>query len=156
MRANFSNHLTWLIINFKQVFQVTIEHNSNSTNSILSFIPNIEDTGKFLKCRAENVEMTASQLEDSWSLQIDCNFLTSNIFWALTRLFTDLPRAVLRLGPTLNANKIKEGDDVYFECGVDAKPAIYKTSWWFNVSISIFTTKKKEFPIYTQKSNQSR
>ena len=46
----------------------------------------------------------------------------------------DVPRAELRLGPTLDANKIKEGDDVYFECSIDAKPAIYKTSWWFNVS----------------------
>ena len=34
----------------------------------------------------------------------------------------------------MDANKIKEGDDVYFECSIDAKPAIYKTSWWFNVS----------------------
>ena len=54
-------------------FQVTLEHNSNSTNSVLNFVPNIEDAGKFLKCRAENIEMTASQLEDSRSLEINCN-----------------------------------------------------------------------------------
>ena len=41
--------------------------------------------------------------------------------------------AELALGPTLDADKIKEGDDVYFECNIDAKPAIYRTSWWFNV-----------------------
>ena len=45
----------------------------------------------------------------------------------------DLPVAELALGPTLDADKIKEGDDVYFECNIDAKPAIYRTSWWFNV-----------------------
>lgn len=95
--------------------EVTLEHNSNSTNSVLKFVPKIEDAGKFLKCRAENIEMTASQLEDSRSLEINY-----------------LPRADLSLGPTLDASRIKEGDDVYFECNIDAKPAIYKTSWWFN------------------------
>ena len=54
--------------------QASLEHNLNSTNSILNFIPNIEDTGKFLKCRAENLEMTASQIEDSWNLDIDCEW----------------------------------------------------------------------------------
>ena len=38
------------------------------------------------------------------------------------------------MGPTLDADNIKEGDDVYFECTVDAKPPIYKTTWNFNVS----------------------
>ena len=55
-------------------FQVTVLHNSNTTNSILNFIPNIGDTGKFLKCRAENLEMSASQIEDSWNLDINCNY----------------------------------------------------------------------------------
>ena len=53
---------------------------------------------------------------------------------ALFLLSADLPSASLSLGPTLVAEKIKEGDDVYFECSIDAKPPIYKTSWWFNVS----------------------
>ena len=52
--------------------QVTLEHNSNSTNSVLKFVPDISDAGKFLKCRAENIEMTASQLEDSRNLEINC------------------------------------------------------------------------------------
>ena len=47
---------------------------------------------------------------------------------------SDLPQAALSLGPNFDANKIKEGDDVYFECRIEAKPVIYKTSWWFNVS----------------------
>lgn len=99
----------------EQDAEVSVLHNSNTTNSILNFIPNIEDTGKFLKCRAENLEMPASQIEDSWNL--DINYI---------------PVAELTLGPTLDADKIKEGDDVYFECNIDAKPASYKTSWWFN------------------------
>ena len=119
--------------------------------------------------------MTASQLEDSRSLEINCNshiglndltvsrpvigrlcpILCSYWLELSNRLplshnhihsagtvytqtysiyFPDLPRADLSLGPTLDASRIKEGDDVYFECNIDAKPAIYKTSWWFNVS----------------------
>ena len=46
----------------------------------------------------------------------------------------DLPRVSLKLGPTLKADNIKEGDDVYFECSIKAKPKAYKIEWKFNVS----------------------
>lgn len=49
--------------------------------------------------------------------------------------FADLPRVSLKLGKTLNADNIKEGDDVYFECSVKAKPKAYKIEWKFNVSL---------------------
>ena len=49
-----------------------MDHNSNSTNSVLNLVPSVGDGGKFLKCRAENVEMAASQIEDSWNLEINC------------------------------------------------------------------------------------
>ena len=67
-------HIQYLIkIDLIVMFvQVTLEHNSNSTNSVLKFVPDISDAGKFLKCRAENIEMTASQLEDSRNLEINC------------------------------------------------------------------------------------
>ena len=48
------------------------------------------------------------------------------------------PKVAISFGRSINAYAIKEGDDVYFECSIDAKPAIYKTSWWFNVSIKRF------------------
>ena len=117
------------------LFQVRLDHNSNSTNSILNFVPRVEDGGKFLKCRAENVEMAASQVEDSWNLEINCKIGLGG--WLYIIPFhddSDLPLTLLSLGPNFDADKIKEGDDVYFECSIEAKPAIYKTSWWFNVS----------------------
>ena len=46
----------------------------------------------------------------------------------------DLPRVKLGLGSTLDPDSIKEGDDVYFECSIDAKPSVYKIVWKFNVS----------------------
>ena len=48
--------------------------------------------------------------------------------------FPDLPVVKLQLGPTLDASSIKEGDDVYFECKVTAKPRAYKIEWKYNVS----------------------
>lgn len=39
----------------------------------------------------------------------------------------------LRLGSTLSSNDIKEGDDVYFECHVQANPQWRKLLWLHNV-----------------------
>ena len=61
-----------------------------------------------------------------------------NLVWYYFSFHTfylaDLPRVSLKLGKTLNADNIKEGDDVYFECSVKAKPKAYKIEWKFNVS----------------------
>lgn len=46
----------------------------------------------------------------------------------------DAPIVSLRLGSTLNASDIKEGDDVYFECHVRANPPWRKLTWLHNVS----------------------
>lgn len=40
----------------------------------------------------------------------------------------------LRLGSSLAAGDIKEGDDVYFECHVRANPPARKLSWLHDVS----------------------
>lgn len=49
--------------------------------------------------------------------------------------FADAPVVSLRMGPNLNADDIKEGDDVYFECHVQANPKHYKMTWFHNVSL---------------------
>ena len=48
--------------------------------------------------------------------------------------FSDLPRASLKFGSTLDPSNIKEKDDVYFECEIKAKPWVYKIEWKFEVS----------------------
>ena len=45
----------------------------------------------------------------------------------------DKPTAKLEMAPTLDPTNMKEGDDVYFDCIIKAKPPIYKTTWRFNV-----------------------
>lgn len=51
--------------------------------------------------------------------------------------FPDPPIVDLSLGSTLNADDIKEGDDVYFECKVRANPPMRKLTWLHNVSIIV-------------------
>lgn len=38
------------------------------------------------------------------------------------------------MGTGLDPNNIKEGDDVYFECLVQANPKIHKLTWFHKVS----------------------
>lgn len=48
----------------------------------------------------------------------------------------DPPIVTLRLGSTLTAGDIKDGDDVYFECQVQANPQWRKLYWLHDVSNS--------------------
>ena len=43
--------------------------------------------------------------------------------------FTDSPVLSLALGPKLDASNIREGDDVYLECDVRARPPVDKIAW---------------------------
>ena len=42
---------------------------------------------------------------------------------------TDPPTSIVRLGSSLNASNIKEGDDVYFECQVQSNPPPNRIIW---------------------------
>ncbi|XP_033218272.1 B-cell receptor CD22-like [Belonocnema kinseyi] len=83
--------------------------------STLIFSPIPEDHGKTLKCRGENPELAGAFLEDIFQLNV---------------VFP--PKVQLHLGSTLNAENIKEGDDVYFECKVRANPEHHKITWRHN------------------------
>lgn len=45
-----------------------------------------------------------------------------------------MPQVTLKMGLTLNPDDIKEGDGVYFECGVKSNPKPYKLIWYHDVS----------------------
>lgn len=49
--------------------------------------------------------------------------------------FSDPPIVTLRLGSTLSPDDIKDGDDVYFECHVQANPQWRKLYWLHDVRI---------------------
>ena len=58
--------------------------------------------------------------------------------WVLFSLFfADPPVASLRLGDNLNADDIRAGHDVYFECDVKANPRPLRLEWLHNVSYTI-------------------
>lgn len=56
-----------------------------------------------------------------------------------------VPTLTLVLGSNLNPMDIEEGDDVYFECNVEANPAAYKIVWKHNVS-TVFSTHSYSYP----------
>ena len=56
-------------------------------------------------CKASNQRIPLSELRDAWMLKV---------FYP--------PKVTLTLGHALDANDIKEGDDVYFECHLVANP----------------------------------
>ncbi|XP_050699115.1 nephrin-like [Eriocheir sinensis] len=74
-----------------------------------------EDEGKTLTCRAENPEIPAASIEESQQLQV---------------LYP--PEVKVAAGPSLDLDHIKEGDDVYFDCHVNARPDPHKITWMFN------------------------
>uniref|UniRef100_A0ABD2X1F1 Uncharacterized protein n=1 Tax=Trichogramma kaykai TaxID=54128 RepID=A0ABD2X1F1_9HYME len=106
--------ITWWIANERIYNQSkTYAAVNNQSLSVLSFVPSIEDDGKYLTCRSENPNIADSALEDKWRLDVQYQ-----------------PLVKLSMGSSLNPDDIKEGDDVYFECAVRANPKAYKLSWF--------------------------
>ncbi|XP_050308280.1 nephrin [Anthonomus grandis grandis] len=99
----------------RQLRRTKEETMENVTISELSFVPTTEDDGKSITCRAENPNVTGLFLETSWKIDV-----------------VYPPIVDLSLGSTLNANDIKEGDDVYFECKVKANPPMRRLTWLHN------------------------
>ena len=49
-------------------------------------------------------------------------------------VLADSPAVRLEVGKALNLNDLEEGDDIYFECIVQARPPVTKLQWYQNVS----------------------
>ncbi|XP_037777069.1 peroxidasin homolog [Penaeus monodon] len=94
----------------KQVFQ-----EGNITRSTLHLIPSPADNDVYISCRAENPRVPTAVIEDSAKLNVHYT-----------------PRLSLAAGQNLDMEDIKEGDDVYFECGIQANPRVYKVQWFHN------------------------
>lgn len=52
-------------------------------------------------------------------------------------MLTDTPRLSLAAGLNLDMEDIKVGDDVYFECGIQANPPVFKVQWFHGVSFHL-------------------
>lgn len=84
---------------------VDISADHNTTTSKLAFTPAATDHGLILTCKASNQRIPLSEMRDTWMLRV---------------LYP--PKVSLTLGHGLDANDIKEGADVYFECHLVANP----------------------------------
>ncbi|XP_069979290.1 nephrin-like isoform X2 [Penaeus vannamei] len=96
---------------------MTTSADSNVTTSILKYKAGRGDNGKYLTCRAENTVIPQSAREDGFKL---------NIYYK--------PVVTLRMGSNLDPEKIKEKDDVYFECHINANPVVTRIFWYHNGS----------------------
>ncbi|XP_066989859.1 nephrin-like [Macrobrachium rosenbergii] len=62
-------------------------------------------------------------------------YLSQEPLYDVTQLIVYYPpKVTLSLGPHLQADDIKEGDDVYFECDIRANPSFNRVEWFHNVS----------------------
>ena len=53
-------------------FFLQISPDGNVSTTTVIFIPDESDQGKFLSCRAENVQLSSSAVEDQWKLEVHC------------------------------------------------------------------------------------
>lgn len=111
----------------------------NQSSSVLTITPTREDDGKHLTCRAENAFVPESSIEDKWRLVVHCTYyipprdLLSLFLHYHLMSPADVPMVTLKMGPNLNPNDIKVGDDVYYECHIQGNPKPYKLAWFHNV-----------------------
>lgn len=50
------------------------EQPDNKSLSVLTYIPSMEDDGKYLTCRSENTFIENSAIEDKWRLVVHCEY----------------------------------------------------------------------------------
>uniref|UniRef100_A0A182NTT6 Ig-like domain-containing protein n=1 Tax=Anopheles dirus TaxID=7168 RepID=A0A182NTT6_9DIPT len=100
----------------KKTLKRVKEHSvRNTTYSVLSFVPTVEDDGRLLGCRAQNPKVAGLFLE---------HFQNISVHYP--------PVVILQLGSTLAMDDIKEGDDIYFECKIQSNPSWRRLTWLHN------------------------
>ena len=116
-----------------------VEKVGEVTKSTIYFTPTTKDHGKILACRAENPLMSDSGIDDNWSITVycecdNCDMITRRKCNHSIVNFSVSPRVNLNFGVPLNAASIKEGQDIFFRCSVEANPQVYKIEWRHDVS----------------------
>ncbi|XP_065222529.1 synaptogenesis protein syg-2-like isoform X2 [Planococcus citri] len=107
--------ITWWsgdsLLNYTQSYLNSSE--TTVTIHTITFEPKPRHNNMPIKCLAVNPKTYNFTREDSFKL---------NIVYP--------PMVMLQLGNKLDSNHIKESDDVYFECKIQANPPEYKITWF--------------------------
>ncbi|XP_037794157.1 nephrin-like, partial [Penaeus monodon] len=93
--------------------QLAQESGGNVSRSVLQLVARRDQNGAILMCRAKNPLLPQVALEDSLALDVQYP-----------------PRLKLHAGKNLVMSDIKEGDDVYFECDIEANPKVDRVRWF--------------------------
>ncbi|KAK8391044.1 hypothetical protein O3P69_017003 [Scylla paramamosain] len=101
--------------------EVTTLEGGNITRSRLLFIPGRKDDGSVINCTAFTASPNTT-LSASHYLAVHSPPLSKQTF----------PSAWSSFGSSLDWTNIKEGDDVYFECTIDANPPVTRVTWKHN------------------------
>ncbi|XP_064454946.1 neuronal cell adhesion molecule-like isoform X2 [Ornithodoros turicata] len=105
--------ITWWknSVQLKHTF-VHVSQDGNLTTSVVEFIPEPNDNGQSLVCRAENTRMPGSVREDLWDLNVHYQ-----------------PKLRLQMDPNLSLDNIREGTTIALNCRVDANPRVGEVQW---------------------------
>lgn len=110
--------LTWWLDNQRldggKVYSPASTDGTTST-STLTIVPKETDTNRTLMCKAENPEIRQGVLKDSWTLNVRYP-----------------PKISLKLSSMLASEDVAEGNDVFFECKIQANPKMDRMVEWFH------------------------
>ena len=95
--------------------ELVTSNDGNITRSTISLEAEARHHGLSLSCHAQVPGLEDDKMEASSSLNV--HFIQS---------------ASLRLGSSMAGERVREGDDVYLECGVEANPRPERVTWYRN------------------------
>ncbi|XP_074599899.1 nephrin-like isoform X2 [Brevipalpus obovatus] len=103
-----------------------IAENGNKTTSVLNLVPSPDDDGSYLICKAENIRLKNSVIEDRVQLSVY------------------YPPVMTVYPITNNPSSIKEDGSVKLQCRAKSNPQVIEYSWYFDGKmISTSQTKYK-------------
>ena len=86
-----------------------------TSTSTVTIIPQESHTNRSITCKAENQEIRAGVLKETWSLNVQYP-----------------PRILLELTSMLESQSVAEGNDVFFVCKIRSNPPIDRMVEWFH------------------------
>ena len=87
-------------------------HSGNVSQSWVTVSLTLSDSGQFVECRASTPGLSGSNMSAVWKIEV-----------------LHPPHVTLSLGGTHPQGRVRVGEHLYLECGVEARPPVTKV-WW--------------------------